>query len=144
LSHKDLHTGQCFCGAVQFELSGDPLAMGYCHCESCRHWSAAPVNAFTLWNPETLRITRGAADIGTHNRTPRSDRKWCTKCGGHLFTNHPQLKVVDVYAAMLPSLRFEAGLHVNYQDTVLRIRDGKPKLKDMPAEMGGSGQTLPE
>ncbi len=144
MSHKELHTGQCFCGEVQFELSGDPLAMGYCHCESCRHWSAAPVNAFTLWNPETLRITHGATDVGTYNRTPRSDRKWCTKCGGHLFTNHPQLKVVDVYAAMLPGLRFEAGLHVNYQETVLRIRDGKPKLKDMPAEMGGSGQTLPE
>jgi hypothetical protein len=144
LSHNDLHTGQCFCGAVQFELSGDPLAMGYCHCESCRHWSASPVNAFTLWNPETLRVTRGAAHIGTYNRTPRSDRKWCTKCGGHLFTNHPQLKVVDVYAAMLPGLRFDAGLHVNYQETVLRIRDGKPKLKDMPSEMGGSGQTLPE
>lgn len=144
MSHKDLHTGQCFCGAVQFELSGDPLAMGYCHCASCRHWSAAPVNAFTLWNPETLRVTRGAAHIGTHNRTSNSDRKWCTKCGGHLFTNHPQLKVVDVYAAMLPSLRFEAGLHVNYQESVLPIRDGKPKLKDMPAEMGGSGQTLPE
>lgn len=31
--------------------------MGYCHCESCRHWSAGPVNAFTLWKPEALQIT---------------------------------------------------------------------------------------
>jgi len=27
---------------------------------------------------------------------------------------------------------------------VLRVRDGLPKMKDMPKEMGGSGETLPE
>ncbi len=52
--------------------------------------------------------------------------------------------LVDVYAAMLPELKFEPALHVNYQETVLRIKDGKPKMRDMPAEMGGSGVQLPE
>jgi hypothetical protein len=52
--------------------------------------------------------------------------------------------LVDIYAAMLPQLVFEPGVHVHYQETVLRIHDGKPKMKDMPAEMGGSGVTLPE
>jgi hypothetical protein len=52
--------------------------------------------------------------------------------------------LVDVYAAMLPELTFEPALHVHYQETVLRIPDGKPKMKDMPAEMGGSGVVLPE
>ena len=41
-------------------------------------------------------------------------------------------------------LVFEPALHVNYQETVLRIKDGKPKMKDMPKEMGGSGVVLPE
>jgi hypothetical protein len=27
---------------------------------------------------------------------------------------------------------------------VLPIRDGLPKMKDFPAELGGSGETLPE
>jgi len=58
-------SGRCFCGEVQFEVTGAPAAMGYCHCESCRHWSAGPVNAFTLWKPESLKITRGASSIGT-------------------------------------------------------------------------------
>jgi len=39
---------------------------------------------------------------------------------------------------------FEPGLHVHYESTVLRIKDGLPKLKDVPAEMGGSGDSLPE
>ncbi len=36
------HVGSCFCGAVRLEVSGDPEAMGYCHCRSCRSWSGGP------------------------------------------------------------------------------------------------------
>jgi hypothetical protein len=118
--------------------------MGYCHCDSCRHWAAAPVNAFTLWRPDALKVTRGADRIGTYSRTPGSLRKWCTACGGHLFTEHPHLGFVDVYAAVLPELEYRPGVHVHYQEAKLRIRDGLPKMKDMPAEMGGSGISLEE
>jgi hypothetical protein len=138
------HTGECFCGAVGFTVSGEPAAMGYCHCASCRHWSAGPVNAFSLWAPEALTVTRGAEHVGTYNKTPISFRKWCTQCGGHLFTDHPTMGLVDVYAAMLPTLDFQPGVHVHYQDTVLHIHDGVTKMRDMPSEMGGSGQTLPD
>ena len=61
----DKHTGTCFCGAVEVEVTGAPEAMGYCHCSSCRSWSAAPVNAFTLWKPENVKVTKGAEFVGT-------------------------------------------------------------------------------
>ena len=144
MSNQNTHAGSCFCGEVQFEVSGQPVAMGYCHCESCRHWSAGPVNAFTLWKPEALRVTSGAASIGTYNKTPISYRKWCKKCGGHLFTDHPTMGLVDIYAALLPLLHFAPDAHVHYQQGVLRIGDGRPKFRDMPKEMGGSGVTLQE
>ncbi len=141
---EENHRGACFCGTVKFEVTGEPVAMGYCHCTSCRHWSAGPVNAFSLWKPDALKVTEGAAHIGTYNKTPISFRKWCKACGGHLFTDHPTMGLVDIYAAMLPQLKFEPGVHVNYQETVLHIHDGKPKFKDMPKEMGGSGINLAE
>jgi hypothetical protein len=138
------YRGACFCGEVELEVTGEPVAMGYCHCSSCRHWSAGPVNAFTLWHPQAVRVTRGADGVGTYNKTPLSFRKWCKRCGGHLFTEHPTWGVTDVYAATIPSLPFRPGVHVNYQEAVLRIHDGLPKMKDMPKEMGGSGVTLSE
>jgi hypothetical protein len=138
------YSGSCYCGAVQFTVSGEPVAMGYCHCDTCRHWSAGPVNAFTLWKPDTVRITQGAENIGTYNKTPRSYRKWCKTCGGHIFTEHPEWGLTDVYAAVIPELQFKAAVHVNYQETVLRIKDGVTKLKDLPKEMGGSGASIPE
>lgn len=136
--------GSCFCGAVELSVSEEPVAMGYCHCKSCRHWSAGPVNAFTLWSPESVTITQGSDNLGTYNKTPHSSRKWCKTCGGHLLTEHPESGVTDVYAANLPELPFQPGLHVHYQETVLHVRDGLPKMKDVPAEMGGSGDTLAE
>jgi len=138
------YTGKCFCGAVEIHATGAPVAMGYCHCASCRSWSAGPVNAFTLWQPEAVKVTKGSDQVGTYHKTEKSGRKWCKRCGGHLLTEHPLWKVTDVYAATLPGLAFKPALHVNYQETVLPIRDGLPKLKDMPKEMGGSGATLPE
>jgi hypothetical protein len=144
VSDPKTYKGSCFCGAVQITVSGEPAAMGYCHCDSCRHWSAGPVNAFTLWNPDAVKITRGADHIGTFNKTPNSYRKWCTTCGGHIMTDHPGMKLIDVYAATIPEFPYRAGVHVNYQETVLHIKDGLPKLKDVPKEMGGSGISVAE
>ena len=118
--------------------------MGYCHCSSCRSWSAAPVKAFTLWKPQNVRLTRGAELIGKFARSEASERQYCRRCGGHLMTDHPSLGLVDVYAATIPALKFVPGVHVNYSETVLPMKDGLPKLKDFPAEMGGSGVAVAE
>lgn len=144
MESQESYGGTCFCGAVEVTVTGAPAAMGYCHCDSCRSWSASPVNAFTLWKPESVRVTRGADNLATFNKTWKSYRKWCNSCGGHVFTEHPGWGLVDVYAAVLREFPFKAGLHVNYQETVLRMGDGTPKFKDVPKEMGGSGITLPE
>lgn len=141
---SDKHNGHCFCGAVEIEVSGAPVGMGYCHCESCRSWSAGPVNAFTLWQPGDVKVSKGAQFVGHFLKTENSDRQFCTKCGGHLMTDHPKMGLTDVYAATIPSVEFKPGVHVNYAETVLRMHDGLPKLKDFPAELGGSGIAVPE
>ncbi len=138
------HLGSCFCGAVTLEVSGEPEGMGYCHCASCRSWSGGPVNAFSLWKPDAVKVISGQQYLGSFQKTELSQRKFCTKCGGHLMTEHPPLGLVDVFAATIPTLDFKPGVHVNYSETVLRIRDGLPKLKDFPAELGGSGEAVPE
>ena len=144
MSNGKTYTGSCFCGEVQFTVNGEPVAMGYCHCESCRRWSAGPLNAFTLWKPDAIQVTRGTDSIGTYNKTSNSYRKWCKTCGGHVFTEHPGMGLTDVYAAIIPEFPYRAGIHVHYQETVLRIKDGLPKMKDVPKEMGGSGVSVAE
>jgi hypothetical protein len=138
------YKGACFCGTVEIEVTGAPNAMGYCHCRSCRSWSGGPVNAFSLWSPDAVKVTRGAEHVATFAKTEMSHRQFCSKCGGHLMAQHPPLQMVDVFAATIPDLPFVPVVHINYAETVLPIRDGLPKLKDFPAEFGGSGETVPE
>jgi hypothetical protein len=138
------YSGQCFCGEVQFNVTGEPALMGYCHCESCRQWSSAPVSAFSLWQPGDIRVTRGQDNLRTSNKTKGSDRKWCAKCGGHVLTDHPGMGLTEVCAATIPDLPFKPAVHVHYQESVLRIPDGLPKMKDVPSEAGGSGIRLAE
>jgi hypothetical protein len=139
-----VHEGRCFCGSVRLEVTGEPVAMGYCHCSSCRSWSAAPVNALSLWQPDAVKVTAGAEHLATFQTTAFSQRQYCAKCGGHLMTTHPTVGLIDVYAATIPTLKFAPGVHVNYAETVLPMRDGLPKLKDFPAELGGSGEAMTE
>jgi hypothetical protein len=138
------YTGSCFCGAVTIEVAGEPEAMGYCHCRSCRSWSGGPVNAFSLWKPDAVTVTGGEEHVATFAKTDLSHRQYCAVCGGHLMTRHPPIELVDVFAATIPDLDFAPAVHVNYAETVLPMKDGLPKLRDFPAELGGSGESMPE
>ncbi len=144
MNAEQCYQGSCFCGAVQFRVSGEPHGMGYCHCQSCRHWSASPVNAFTLWKPEQVTVLKGEEQIASYNKTPNSYRKWCKTCGGHIFTEHPGMGLIDVFAAVIPDFPYDAGVHVHYQEHQLAMKDKVTKLKDVPEEMGGSGEVIEE
>lgn len=144
MNKQAMRRGSCFCGMVEVEVRGEPEQAGFCHCTSCRHWSAGPVNAFTLWKPANFRVIRGGDDLGSFQKSETSIRHWCNRCGGHVYTEHPTFELVDVYAAVLPDLPFEPAVHVQYQSTVHPMRDGLPKMRDFPAELGGTGETMNE
>ncbi len=139
-----IHIGRCTCGAVELEATGSPEVMGYCHCGTCRSWSAAPVTAFSIWKADAVKVTSGVEHIRTFKKTERSERQFCNLCGGHLMLGIPSVGLVDIFAPMLPTLEFDPLFHVNYAETVMPIRDGLPKLRDFPVEAGGSGELIAE
>ena len=144
MNNENTYLGKCFCGTVELALSGEPKMMAYCHCDSCRHWAASPVNAFTLWAPDAVQITSGKESIGTYSKTPQSLRKWCLQCGGHILTEHPEMGLTDVPAAVIEDFSFKPTAHVNYQEAVLPVKDGLTKFKDIPKAAGGSGEEIAE
>jgi hypothetical protein len=141
---KDVHRGSCCCGAVQIEVSGAPAVMGFCHCNSCRTWLAAPVHGFSLWPAADVVVTEGADQLGVYKKTERSHRQFCRRCGGAVLVGHPALGLTDVMSVVIPEFDFQPALHVHYGEKVLSMQDGLPKYKDLPADFDGSGETLPE
>ena len=141
---SDTHKGKCFCGAVEIEAQGAPMEMGYCHCQSCRSYSGSPITSFLLWKAEDVRVTKGAEVLGCFMKSAMSDRLFCARCGGHLMTHHPELGVTDVRPPAMPGIDFKPVVHLNYAEAVLPMKDGLPKLRDFPAQAGGSGATIAE
>ena len=71
------YTGNCFCGAVEFDVTGEQIAAGYCHCRDCAHWGASPVSAYAIFPAGSVAVTKGADNIATYNKTPHLNRKHC-------------------------------------------------------------------
>tara|TARA_Y100001970_G_C14216033_1_gene849696 strand:- start:642 stop:1076 length:435 start_codon:yes stop_codon:yes gene_type:complete len=137
--------GKCFCGAVKLEITGSPVAMGYCHCKDCAAWSATPINSYSLWKPNQVKIIKGEKNIATFSKTTHSKRKFCKKCGGHILNDHPESDLVDVFAVILENFVFKPTIHVNYESKTVSVKDGLTKFKNLPIEFnGGTGETLPE
>jgi len=138
------YTAKCMCGAVAVEVEGEPVAMGICHCKDCRAWSASPVNGFAVWPIDKMTVSAGEDQIESYTSSKDNERVWCKTCGGHIYHVAGPLGVVDVYAGLVEGLDFQPALHVNYESTIMPMKDGLPKFKDFPEDFGGSGETLPE
>ena len=138
--------GSCLCGAVQFDVIGEPFTMTYCHCESCRRWVSAPVMGGCLFRSEQIQILKGAEKLTLFKRTKDTGslRKFCCDCGSALLNEHPGIKMTDVMAVSVPDLEFKPKLHTNYAERVISIRDGLPKYRDFDPAVGGTGETLLE
>ncbi len=136
----ETYKGSCFCGAVQFEVTGEPMQQGFCHCNDCRQWSGGPVTSYALWQSSAVRVTAGGDKVVTYSKTGQAERRHCSACGGAVMSAIPVAGVDDVYPHLLKGFSFQPQAHVWYGQRVVEMNDGLPKFKDMPAEAGGSGE----
>src|SRR5205823_12518266 len=74
--------GNCLCGAVRFVATGQPESVAWCHCESCRKHSGAPVSVFVAFKRDAYVVTEG--QITKFNSSPGRWRGFCARCGSTL------------------------------------------------------------
>jgi hypothetical protein len=77
------YEGRCLCGAVRFVATGRPKGVYWCHCDSCRRHSGAPVSVFVAFERSAYSVTQGT--ITRFESTPgRTTRGFCARCGSTL------------------------------------------------------------
>ena len=143
---ETVRSAGCICGAVKLEITGEPFAMAFCHCESCRRWCGAPVHAGALWPTACVNVVVGAERLATFERSPNSGslRRFCPACGCPVLIEHPGVGMTDVPAVSVRGLEFKPTLHTHYPERVVSFRDGLPKYKNFDPAIVGSGETVPE
>src|SRR5262245_47441481 len=83
------YAGHCLCGAVQFEATGKPKWVRWCHCESCRRHSGAPSSVFVSFDDGAVSVTQGA--ITKYQSSPGVLRGFCARCGSTLTCANDRL-----------------------------------------------------
>jgi hypothetical protein len=73
-----IRTGGCLCGAVRYELRGEPFKSGLCHCTDCRKITGSSFLAFADWRPGQFSQTGPYATY--------QGRSFCPHCGSRVFS----------------------------------------------------------
>ncbi len=73
------HSGSCKCGAVKFQVDGEPIWSGYCHCTDCRKATGAPVSAFVIFNK--VDVQWSGEKPKEHHPSAEVVRTFCGTCG---------------------------------------------------------------
>ncbi len=94
-----MRTGACVCGAVRYEVTGEPTKVTYCHCSKCRRWHGH-VGAYTAIERAGFRVVeaRGLKWYAV-NQTVR--RGFCCECGSSLLWDEEGATHMSICAGTL-------------------------------------------
>ena len=95
------HNGQCLCGAIRYQLTGEPRHVAVCHCRDCRRSAGAPMVSWAMFPESALTLLQGQPK--TINSSGTAMRSFCPDCGTGLFYRNAVILpgIVDVQSATL-------------------------------------------
>ena len=117
--------GRCLCGAVRFVATGEPISVAWCHCQSCRRHSGAPVSVFVAFRRDAYTVSEG--EITKFNSSPGRLRGFCARCGSTLTCEGESSPEVHFHiGAFEEAVRFEPTRHIFPEERLpwLHLVDG--------------------
>jgi len=79
--------GGCLCGAVTYEINGEPMFVGHCACETCQKTTGGGHSSVAAF-PEAALEASGATTAyqGRGDSGQATMLEFCPACGSRLFT----------------------------------------------------------
>lgn len=93
---NDRITGHCICGAIRFCVTGDPVLTEFCHCQSCRRASGAPLMAWAAYDRAVFEVIEG--EPVDYASSPGLTRTFCGRCGTSLTLTDE--RIAEIYVAI--------------------------------------------
>ena len=80
-------TGGCLCGAIKYEVAGEPIRTLNCHCDDCRRATGSSFGTYVFVNESDLTILQGAPKFFEHSTDSGATmtKQFCANCGIQLF-----------------------------------------------------------
>ncbi|MCW1403219.1 GFA family protein [Novosphingobium sp. MW5] len=81
------HKGQCFCGAVTFEIAAEPEGARMCWCRDCQYIASGSATVNVLFPHRAVQFSGEVATIGRIADSGNEvERGFCPKCGSQLYS----------------------------------------------------------
>lgn len=130
---KTLLSGGCHCGQLRYTVTGEPLNVMVCHCDSCKKVTGQPFFARAVFPADAVTI-EGEATL--YPSSSEITRRFCPVCGATVFAQRrtmlDRLSVtlgsLDAPAALPPTAHMFAGRMVDW----LKLEDGLPRYDGFP------------
>jgi hypothetical protein len=107
-------TGGCNCGKVRFQVEGDPIRVGICHCQICRKDTGSSFNFFAVWSSKNVAIV-GDTESWIHST---DHRHFCATCGSSLYSIVNGTNEVEIRAGAFDNA--PSGLLPTYELWLIR------------------------
>lgn len=121
-------TGYCHCGAIRYEVTGDPVYSALCHCEDCRRHAGAPVVGWTAYPADALTVRAGTPKVYASSENAR--RHFCADCGTGLFYYNEtvlpglvdlQTATFDDPDAIAPQIHVQVADRISWMETAHQL-----------------------
>ena len=89
-------TGHCHCGEVRFRVTGDPVLTEFCHCQSCRRASGAPLMAWAGYDRAGFELISG--EPIAYASSSGVSRTFCGRCGSWMTLTDE--RIAEIYVAI--------------------------------------------
>ena len=123
--------GGCMCGTIRYKAVGEPLGSGYCHCNSCRQHTGAPLVAYVVFT--TKQVQWLSTEPARYESSAGIFRAFCRDCGTSLTWegNHEGDKLIEFHVGSLDNpAEFPANEHTHYSEKIswLELADTLPRF----------------
>jgi hypothetical protein len=83
---SETYKGGCACGAVRYEISGEPVFQNHCQCRDCQQESGTGHGSFLTFMRDGVKLTGAAThwDIVADSGNVKT-RAFCPTCGSPLY-----------------------------------------------------------
>lgn len=97
--------GSCLCGAIRYEVSGNPQRFYHCHCSRCRKSSGTGHATNLMLTNAQLTFTKGASFLRSYKvpESERFSRQFCSECGSAVARFVKEIDAVVIPAGSLDS-----------------------------------------
>ncbi len=92
--------GQCHCGLVKYEVTGEAITHALCHCSDCRRCAGAPMVGWAMFPENCVKVV---GETKVYKSSEHARREFCPQCGTGLFYKNAEILpgIIDIQTGTL-------------------------------------------